>query len=146
MEKKDLKQIAAVPMKRGRKPKAQKKSEGLGDTIEKITEATGIKAAVDWFSEATGIDCGCDTRKKILNEILPYKKANCLLKAEYDYLTEFYSVENKLTLNSVEQRKIAEIHARVFNHLLDVPCTCSPKRWAAMVSELKKVYSQYKPE
>ncbi len=45
----------------------KKKSEGLGDTIEKITTATGIKAAVEMFSKATGIDCGCDARKEKLN-------------------------------------------------------------------------------
>ena len=40
--------------KRGRK-----KAIGLGDTIEAITEATGIKKVVDIISDITGIDCGC---------------------------------------------------------------------------------------
>jgi hypothetical protein len=33
-----------------KKRTTKKKSEGLGDTIEKITEATGIKAAVKWLA------------------------------------------------------------------------------------------------
>jgi len=44
------------------------KSKGLGDTIEKITAATGIKKAVDTVSKATGKDCGCGARKEKLND------------------------------------------------------------------------------
>ena len=42
----------------------KKKSKGLGDSIEKITKATGIKKVVDKIAKATGKDCGCDERKK----------------------------------------------------------------------------------
>ena len=39
---------------------------GLGDTIEKITKATG---------KITGKkDCGCNKRKEVLNKVFPYKK------------------------------------------------------------------------
>jgi hypothetical protein len=51
------------------------KSKGLGDTIEKITKATGIKKLVDETTKAVGIkDCGCDKRKDTLNRIFPYDK------------------------------------------------------------------------
>ena len=43
------------------------KSKGLGDAIEKITTATGIKKAVDTVSKVTGRDCGCGRRKEKLN-------------------------------------------------------------------------------
>jgi len=43
------------------------KSQGLGDTIHKITVATGIEAAVEKISEATGKKCGCAKRKEALN-------------------------------------------------------------------------------
>ncbi len=43
------------------------KAKGLGDTIEKITKATGIKKVVDTVSKATGKDCGCGKRKAALN-------------------------------------------------------------------------------
>lgn len=43
------------------------KSKGLGDTIEKITTATGIKKVVDTVSKTTGKDCGCGKRKEALN-------------------------------------------------------------------------------
>ena len=38
-----------------------KKSKGLGDTIAKITEATGIDKLVKFVA---GEDCGCDERKE----------------------------------------------------------------------------------
>ena len=48
------------------------KSKGLGDTIAKITKATGIKKVVKKVSEATGKDCGCDKRQDTLNRLFPY--------------------------------------------------------------------------
>lgn len=39
----------------------------LGDTIEKITSATGIKTVVDAVSKAANVDCGCPERKEALN-------------------------------------------------------------------------------
>ena len=48
------------------------KSKGLGDTIEKITKATGIKKVVDKVAKATGKDCGCGERKDTLNRLFPY--------------------------------------------------------------------------
>ena len=53
--------------------KVVKISRGLGDSIEKFTQATGIKKVVDKISEATGKDCGCGNRKDALNRAFPYK-------------------------------------------------------------------------
>jgi hypothetical protein len=44
-------------------------SKGLGDTIEKLTQATGIK---DLTKKIVGDDCGCGGRKRKLNDLLPY--------------------------------------------------------------------------
>ena len=44
------------------------KSQGLGDTIEKITAATGIKKVVENVSKASGKECGCAARKEKLND------------------------------------------------------------------------------
>tara|TARA_Y100000401_G_scaffold37506_1_gene28148 strand:+ start:1014 stop:1163 length:150 start_codon:yes stop_codon:yes gene_type:complete len=46
-----------------------KKSKGLGDTIWKITEKTGIKKVVEKISK----DCGCEKRRDKLNKKFPYK-------------------------------------------------------------------------
>ena len=51
-------------------------SKGLGDTIEKITKITGVKAVVDTVAKVTGKDCGCKARRDTLNKKFPYKKNN----------------------------------------------------------------------
>ena len=51
-----------------------KRSRGLGDTIERFTEITGIKKVVDTVSKVTGKDCGCKKRKEALNKAFPYKE------------------------------------------------------------------------
>jgi hypothetical protein len=50
-------------------------SKGLGDTVEKITTATGIKTIVDKVSEGLNIPCGCGKRKDALNQMFPYNNA-----------------------------------------------------------------------
>ena len=50
----------------------EEKSKGLGDTIEKITTATGIKKVVETVAKATGKDCGCNKRRDALNRAFPY--------------------------------------------------------------------------
>jgi hypothetical protein len=50
------------------------KSKGLGDSIEKITKATGIKKVVETVNKVIGKDCGCKDRKEFLNKKFPYKK------------------------------------------------------------------------
>lgn len=49
------------------------KSKGLGDTIEKITTATGIKKVVETVAKAAGKDCGCSKRRDTLNRVFPYQ-------------------------------------------------------------------------
>lgn len=52
------------------------KSKGLGDTVEKILRATGVKQAVKIVTAAAGVeDCGCEERRKYLNEKFPYKNS-----------------------------------------------------------------------
>ena len=57
-----------------RTPINQIKSKGLGDSIEKFTNATGIKKVVNTVAKATGKDCGCNKRKDTLNRAFPYNK------------------------------------------------------------------------
>ena len=49
-----------------------KNDKGLGDTVERITTKTCIKKAVDYVSEKTGKDCGCQKRKEYLNSRFKY--------------------------------------------------------------------------
>jgi hypothetical protein len=47
------------------------KSRGLGDTIRKFTELTGIDTLVELLAKEE--DCGCNERKNWLNKQFPYK-------------------------------------------------------------------------
>jgi len=114
-----------------------KKSKGLGDTIEKITEATGIKAVVEAVSEATGIDCGCDARKELLNKLFPYKKPECLTDDDSQWLSNFFSTTNN-QLTPKQQNRIIDIYKNVFNQIIQ-PSNCG-SCWRDRINELKKVY------
>ena len=55
----------------------KQKSKGFGDTIAKITSATGLDKVADKIAKMAGKeDCGCGRRKDILNEIFPYTTDN----------------------------------------------------------------------
>ncbi len=53
---------------------SRRPSRGLGDSLEKITKATGVKAIVERGAKALGKDCGCSERRDTLNRMFPYKK------------------------------------------------------------------------
>ena len=121
---------------------AKKKAQGLGDTIESITEATGIKKAVELFSKATGIDCGCDERKAKLNELFSYSRTvNCLTESDYNVLTDLIDPK-KSSLTAEEQKQLSDIYFNVFNYRLQLSSCGSC--WAGKVQELRQVYNEYK--
>lgn len=50
-------------------------SQGLGDTIAKVTNALGIDKLAEEVAQAMGKeDCGCKKRQQKLNDMFPYKK------------------------------------------------------------------------
>jgi hypothetical protein len=61
-----------------------RKHKGLGDTVEFLTEVTGIAYAVRMAEEHGLIsDCGCTGRKKWLNENVSYgRKDSEVLQGE----------------------------------------------------------------
>jgi hypothetical protein len=118
----------------------RKKAQGLGDTIEQITEATGIKAVVEKFSKATGVDCKCDKRKEVLNKLFSYHKPNCLVEEDYNYLTDLFAVlKDQLTVN--QQYKLIDIYYRIFNKKIENSNCASC--WRDRVNEIRKVYNEY---
>ena len=50
----------------------QRKSKGLGDSIEKLAKYTGLKQVMDKITGDEG--CGCNARRATLNRKFPYKK------------------------------------------------------------------------
>jgi len=135
MQENESKPTATTTTKRGRKPR---KSSGLGDTIEAITTATGIKAAVDWFSEATGVDCGCDARKEKLNKIWRYRKPECLTKEEYDFIG---TIKGRNVITATQQTEVNKIYNRVFNDNVQ-PTNCG-SCLRGRVQELETLYNAY---
>ena len=121
---------------------AKRKSAGLGDSIEKLTEVTGIKKVVERFSEATGIDCGCDERKEKLNNLFPYNRnINCLNESDYNKLTKYLSAQ-QTTLTAIEQQEVSDIYFNVFNYRLQISSCASC--WKGKLDELRRVYNEYK--
>ncbi len=47
---------------------------GLGDTVARLAQATGLAAAAKMFERVTGRPCGCEERQRKLNQLFPYKK------------------------------------------------------------------------
>ena len=117
---------------------ARLKSKGLGDTVEKLTEATGIKKAVEVFSEITGLDCGCNERKEKLNKLFPYRKTECLNETDYNALGIILK-QNEITPE--DQKTLSDIYFNVFKHRLQLS-NCS-SCWKGKVDELKRVYNEY---
>lgn len=53
----------------------KEESKGLGDTIAKFTNATKLDKLAEILATAAGKeDCGCNKRRKTLNEMFPYTK------------------------------------------------------------------------
>jgi len=118
----------------------KKHPKGLGDTIESITEATGIKKLVKW---AFGEDCGCSERKTKLNKMFPYK-TECLVEQEYKYLQMFFNRSNKNQVTDIEQRELLKIYNRVFN--VNKQRTSCGSCLRSTVKELDKLFKEYKSE
>jgi len=113
------------------------KSEGVGDTISKLTKATGIEKAVKFLA---GEDCGCDSRKKVLNHIFPYQKPLCFTEEEYNYLTGRIGKMNKVTIE--EQKQILSIYNRVFKDKKELT-SCSSCFLNGVWKKLERVYKEY---
>ena len=120
----------------------------IGDAVESVTEATGIKAIV---KHLVGEDCGCNERKESLNEwgakiqnkistLFRRNNIHPLTQEEYEYLHEFFN-RPKLSMKPSEQYKMLEINNRVFSQRLQYT-TCG-SCVQSMVNQLKHVYDAY---
>jgi len=114
-----------------------KQSKGLGDTIAKITKATGIEKAVKFIA---GEDCGCEERQIALNKAFRYKRPKCLSETEYYYL-QYWFEKNRTRVNPEEQKKLLEIYNRVFNEKKVMTSCGSCIR--NITNELNSLYKTY---
>lgn len=116
---------------------AEQPSKGLGDTVEKVLKATKIDRLVKFIA---GEDCGCDERKKKLNELFQYRaKPLCLNEDEYVWLLEFFK-NNPKEIKPSEQKVMKNIYERVFQLKMTEFCDGCVK---TMVRKMKQVYEAY---
>lgn len=130
-------------MARKRRTKAEilaAQSEGLGDTIEKVLEVTGIAKVAKWV---LGEDCGCEERKAALNKLFRYRTPLCLTEQEHEWLKEWFDKNTEMVKPS-EQKMFFDIHSRIFqvrNELTNCPACVK-----ARIDDLRKVFNEYKDE
>ena len=113
-------------------------SKGLGDTVERFTKKTGIKALVKFVA---GDDCGCSERKEKLNYLFPNYRPNCLTEDEYNYLSERVGKLN--TITTEEQKALLSIYNRVFNDRRELT-GCSTCFLNGVWKKLERVFNEYK--
>ena len=118
------------------KAKHAQASEGVGDTVEKVFEKTGIAKAAKFV---LGEDCGCEERKEKLNEMFRYKKPECLTEQEFDLIKMAVDTKkNKWTPD--EQETYKKIYERIFKTKVEcTPCSFGKVVW----KDLQAVYNQY---
>ncbi len=117
-------------------------SQGLGDTLEKVFTKTGIKNAVEWLTN--GEDCGCNKRRKKLNEVFSYK-ARCLEQKEYDYIVEYNKRHDPDKFSKEDVFQLGKIHTRVFKVRVSVcqNCPSGVKSMNTIVTNLNKMIELY---
>jgi len=87
------------------------KSKGLGDTIAKITKATGIDKVA---KKVLGDDCGCSERAAKLNKIFPYAKVRQFTEDEIS-IYESVIPRIKGTISGQDQATLVKLYNKVFN-------------------------------
>jgi len=117
------------------KANQEKASEGLGDTIAKVTEATGIKKAVELIA---GEDCGCKERQDVLNRLFKYNKPKCLEEDEYNYIADWIE-KGKNQLSNKQLTEMNTIYNRVFSKKFKCQKCSAPR----MMKDLVNIFKQY---
>jgi len=115
-------------------------SEGLGDTIEKVLEVTGIAKVAKWV---LGEYCGCEERKAALNKLFRYRTPLCLTEQEHEWLKEWFG-KNTEVVKPSEQKMFFDIHSRIFQVRNEL--TNCPPCVKARIDDLRKVFNEYKDE
>ena len=113
------------------------KSKGLGDTIQKVTKATGVEKVVKAFF---GDDCGCDKRKDRLNKMFPYRDIQPMTEEQYTFFKDVLQPAYRLsqTLKGKESDYFYQMYNDIFGkNQKKTKCISCNKN---MYIELLKVY------
>ena len=112
----------------------------LGDTVEKVLEATGIAKVAKFIM---GDDCGCDERRESLNKAFPYYKPLCLEENEYEVLKAYFD-KGTSRVTYQEQLDMIKVYNRVFKQKTPRATSDCASCVREMVSNLRKLYDEYK--
>lgn len=159
--KKDLKNFKGD--KRGKKYKKMKLAYnksietknvddvGIGTTIEKVLKATGVSKLVEVFTPE-GKDCGCDERKRLLNNSPTFnvsqKPKRCMDKAMFEAYDNFVQ-SREVDKWSAEQAKLVfDSYEWVFALRYDTKRMCANCNGTANIlkmitASLDKVHESY---
>ena len=143
------KKTKKISGKTTKKTTNKKPKKGLGDVVEVITEATGIKAAVKMWEDITGKDCGCDERKERLNNLFRNRisKPKCLNEKQYNDLSEILvDVRSTKSISSEQRKEVAKIYSEIFGTRYVVWCSVCHEEWAGRIKDLERVLSEYKED
>ena len=119
---------------------AKRTSRGLGDTVAKFTEATGIDKVVKFVA---GEDCGCKERQEKLNKIFPYKTPECLTEVEHEQLTTLLP-NMRVRVKPSDQLQFLKVYNRVFK-TNEQPTSCA-SCLNDMLRKIKVVYNEYQQD
>lgn len=120
---------------------AKRRARGLGDSVAKFTEATGIDKLVKFIA---GEDCKCDERQGKLNKLFPYKKILCLTEQEHTYLGTFFEIKRG-QLRPSEASAIFKIYDRVTQAKQPTQTSCD-SCVRTIVKELKQIFDEYESD
>lgn len=125
-----------------KKPTTTRKKK-LGDKVEDLTTATGIKKLLEYLNG--GKECeGCKKRKEYLNSLSTRfrKKPLDLTVEEYNYLSIFMELkETRVKASDVD--RVSRIHSRVFRKKFAGITNCSPC-FVQYIEDLKELMKTYK--
>ena len=114
-------------------------SKGLGDKIEKVTEWTGLKKLV---KSIFGEQCGCEERKKKLNQMFPnFKNLRAFNNDEKLLFEEVLPrIEKKNLITPEDKTTLSHLYKAVFKQDANWSrCgSCNQK----VINNLKKIYSK----
>ncbi len=131
--------------------KKMAKSKGLGDTVEKILKASGIKKLVEL---TVGDDCGCKDRQEALNKFWQYKlKPQCFTPEQLVEYKDFI-LNRKVILTGKGKAKgrieieemnyMCELYSMIFQTALYKPdcttCAGTAQTLVQMIYRLDTVY------
>jgi len=107
---------------------------GLGDLVEKVTEATGIKKLVETVTDALGIDCGCEARKESWNNITidsikkifrNKKSIKAINDDDYAFLCKLFKNGIPNTITRDEQKVMRIVYQNAFG-IRKQATSCAP--------------------